>query len=170
MSSRVVELTVPASEIMTGTQSWGSLDSNFDGNWIVVQETENANATNGDDEMDLEKPLLSTQVMSGNVTLTLIDKSEENGTVSIRITNNTDRKVETFGEPILIISGESVELDSYLNMDSYQEQIAARTYKDITYFVDSRAFTEDSELRGELWTMDSEDLDELDRVYRLKIN
>ena len=100
----------------------------------------------------------------------MIDKSEENGTVSIRITNNTDRKVETFGEPILIISGESVELDPYLNMDSYQEQIAARTYKDITYFVDSRAFTEDSELSGELWTMDSEDLDELDRGYRLKIN
>lgn len=29
MNSRVVELTIPASEVMTGTQGWGSLDSNF---------------------------------------------------------------------------------------------------------------------------------------------
>jgi len=29
MNSRVVELTIPASEVMTGTQGWGRLDSNF---------------------------------------------------------------------------------------------------------------------------------------------
>ena len=52
-------------------------------------------------------------------------------------------------------------------MASAQASIAAGTYKDITYFDDSRVFTENSELSGELWTMNPS---ELDRTYRLKIN
>ena len=134
----------------------------------TVQKSEDADVTNGGTEVNAEtENQPSTQIMSGNVTVTLIDKSEGNGTISIRITNNTDYEVKTFGDPTLIISGESVELDPYSNMSTAQASIAAGTYKDITYFVDSRVFTEDSELSGELWTMNPS---EQDRTYRLKIN
>lgn len=134
----------------------------------AVQESEDADVTNNEGVVVSEtENQPSTQIMSGNVTITLVAKSEEEGTISIRITNSTDREVQTFGDPTLIISGESVELDPYSNMASAQASIAAGTYKDITYFVDSRVFTEDSELSGELWTMNPS---ELDRTYRLKIN
>lgn len=134
----------------------------------VVQENEKTDAINNGNGVTSEtENQSSTQTMSGNVTIDLIDKSEKDGTINIRITNNTDREVITFGNPILIISGESVELDLYSNLSSNQETIAAGTYKDITYLVDSRVFTEKSELSGELWTMDP---NEQDRTYRLKIN
>ena len=146
-----------------GQTGWASLKY-----LTAVQESEDADITNDDAEVTAEtENQPSTQVMSGNVTITLVDKSEEEGTVSIRIINNTDDEVTTFGNPTLIISGESVELDPYSNMSTAQVSIAEGTYKDITYFVDSRVFTEDSELSGELWTMNPS---EQDRTYRLKIN
>ena len=134
----------------------------------AVQESEDADVTNNEGVVASEtENQPSTQIMSGNVTITLVAKSEGDGTISIRITNDSDQEVKTFGYPTLIISGESVELDPYSNMASAQASIAAGTYKDITYFVDSRVFTENSERSGELWTMNPS---ELDRTYRLMIN
>ena len=134
----------------------------------AVQESEGADVTNGGTEVNAEtENQFSTKIMSDNVTITLIDKSEEDGTISIRITNDSDQEVKTFGYPTLIISGESVGLNPYSNISLDGVSIAAGSYTDITYFVDSRVFTEDSELSGKLW---SASLNEPTSIYQLKIN
>lgn len=134
----------------------------------AVQESEDADVTNGGTEVNAEtENQFSTKIMSDNVTITLIDKSEEDGTISIRITNDSDQEVKTFGYPTLIISGESVGLNPYSNISLDGVSIAAGSYTDIIYFVDSRVFTEDSELSGKLW---SASLNEPTSIYQLKIN
>ena len=123
---------------------------------------------NSDSEETAENPEMpSTKTMSGKVTLTLQSKSLEEGTVVIRIANNTKKSVRTFGLPTLIVSGESIALDSFSNIHAGQVEIAAGSYSDITYYIDARAFSEDSELDGELWCMNPS---EQDRSYRLNIN
>ena len=66
----------------------------------------------------------------------------------------------------VVIAGGSVDMDVESNSGSLNADIAAGSYKDITYIIDPRAFTADTELTGTIWSASIEE----DRSYRLKIN
>ena len=130
--------------------------------YLTLQEEENTDVSENPEVSEMP----STQTMSGRVTLTLQSRSAEDGTIVIRLMNNTDKSVSTFGLPTLVVSGESIELDPFSNMSVANVDVASGSYSDITYHIDSRAFSEESEMSGELWCMDPS---EQDRTYRLKI-
>ena len=108
----------------------------------------------------------STKAMSDQVTMTLVDKSVENSYVVIRVENNMDCDIVLMGLPTVVIAGESVDMDGQSNFDYINVNIAAGSYKDITYIIDPRAFASDTELTGTIWSASIEE----DRSYSLKIN
>lgn len=108
----------------------------------------------------------STKAMSDKVTMTLVDKSVEDNYVVIRVENNMDCDIVLMGLPTVVIAGESVDMDGQSNFDYINVNIAAGSYKDITYIIDSRAFASDTELTGTIWSASIEE----DRSYSLKIN
>lgn len=108
----------------------------------------------------------STKAMSDKVTMTLVDKSVEDNYVVIRVENNMDCDIVLMGLPTVVIAGESVDMDGQSNFDYINVNIAAGSYKDITYIIDPRAFASDTELTGTIWSASIEE----DRSYSLKIN
>lgn len=105
--------------------------------------------------------------MSGQVTVELEDYSQEDSSLTVRITNNSSEDITTFGFPSLIVNGQTTELNPFDNMSVSQVEILAGSYSSITYVVDPSVFENGAVLKGDLWVMNPT---VQDRSYQLEIN
>lgn len=104
--------------------------------------------------------------MDGMVEVDMIWADSTDNSVTIRITNNGDKDINTFGFPTVVIDGQSQDLNVWDNMDNGKVTIAAKSYCDITYYVDSAFFEKGGRFRGELFVMNPR---VNDRTYDIQV-
>jgi len=92
--------------------------------------------------------------MNGNVTVSAVSYDKSNSSITLRIENNMGQEISTFGFPTIVIDGQSIELDPFSNMNANLASIAANSYAEITYYVDSRLLESGGQITGQLWIMD----------------
>ena len=97
----------------------------------------------------------SDTCMDGNAEIEIIGCDYGKAAITLRITNNADKDISTFGFPTQIIGDESIPVDQFLNMGTNGVQIASGSYKDIEYHVDQSIFERGGSIEGELFIMEN---------------
>ena len=97
----------------------------------------------------------SDTCINGNAEVQIIDCDYGKSTITLRITNNTDKDIRTFGFPTMIIGDESIPVNQHLNMGTNEVQIASDSSKDIEYYVDQSIFEKGGKIEGELFIMEN---------------
>lgn len=97
----------------------------------------------------------SDTCINGNAEVQIIDCDYGKSTITLRITNNTDKDIRTFGFPTMIIGDESIPVNQHLNMGTNEVQIASDSSKDIEYYVDQSIFEKGGSIEGELFIMEN---------------
>lgn len=124
-----------------------------------AQETENkeqgkdvdGSGTEPKKEIRLEET--SDTCLDGNAELYMVGCNSKESTITVRLYNNADIEIRTFGLPTQVIGGRSEKLDWYSNMDSDTVEVAPDTYADIVYHIDPAIFEEGGRIEGELFIM-----------------
>ena len=96
----------------------------------------------------------SDTCLGGQAEIELIDWNLDKSTITVRIHNHANMEITTFGLPIQVIDGQSVELDPYSNMMVASVGIASESYADIEYYVDPSIFVKGGRIDGKLHIMD----------------
>ena len=95
----------------------------------------------------------SDTCLDGNAELYMVGCNSKESTITVRLYNNADIEIRTFGLPTQVIGGRSEKLDWYSNMDSDTVEVAPDTYADIVYHIDPAIFEEGGRIEGELFIM-----------------
>lgn len=114
---------------------------------LADSDTDNAR------EVKLENT--SDTCINGNAEVQIIGCDYGKSTITLRITNNTDKDISTFGFPTMIIGDESIPVNQHLNMGTNGVQIASDSSKDIEYYVDQSIFEKGGSIEGELFIMEN---------------
>ena len=93
--------------------------------------------------------------------------AKDAGTITLKIQNNSNLEMRTFGLPSLIIDGRSIALDPYANMSEYMVTIPAHSYAELTYYVDDAVFEDGGIITGQMHSMDP--TTNSDNTYRLEL-
>ncbi len=101
------------------------------------------------------------------VVISLEAYSVSDATITIRVQNDADISVTTFGLPSIVINGRNSSLDPYANMGFSMVTIASHSYELITYEVDTELLTVGGTLTGEMYIMDASVIS--DRTYELRL-
>ena len=96
----------------------------------------------------------SDTCLGGQAEIELVDWNLDKSTITVRIYNHANMEIRTFGLPIQVIDGRSVELDPYSNMTVSAVGIATESYADIEYYVDPSIFVKGGRIDGKLHIMD----------------
>lgn len=159
----------------------GSGEVSEDGKWIAVEyqgyqgwafkeyfeKVEDEPAPENDEPVSGALSAEDAICLDGRVVISLEDYSVSDATITIRVQNNADINITTFGLPSIVINGRNSSLDPYANMGLSIVTIASRSYELITYEVDAELLTAGGTLAGEMHIMDASVIS--DRTYELRL-
>ena len=104
--------------------------------------------------------------MGGTVIVELDSYDISNNKLTIKVSNNNDKEITTFGLPTAIIDGRSVAIDVFSNMESDAVKIQPGSYALIDYIVDKSFFAHGGKLNGTFFSSGFES----DKSYSLDIS
>lgn len=130
-------------------------------------QTENQTEMPSEESGDGEAVSESVSCLGGTVIVELDSYNSANNIVTLKVTNNNDKEITTFGLPTAVIDGKSVALNDFDNMSSHSVVIQPGSFTTIEYVIDGAFFDHGGKINGEFHILNPS-LN--DRSYSLEIS
>ena len=113
------------------------------------EQTEKPSEENGEGGAVSE----SVSCLGGTVIVELDSYDATNNIVTLKVTNNNDMEITTFGLPTAVIDGKSVALNDFDNMSSHSVVIQPGSFTTIEYVIDGSFFDHGGKINGKFHIM-----------------
>ena len=138
------ESDITETTVETITQEHTEMEADTTTEAPAGDQTEKPSEENGEGGAVSE----SVSCLGGTVIVELDSYDATNNIVTLKVTNNNDMEITTFGLPTAVIDGKSVALNDFDNMSSHSVVIQPGSFTTIEYVIDGAFFDHGGKING----------------------